>query len=229
MNYPEQRELFHTPAGADVYMTIRAGTNDHNTAYSCLDENEYDLPVGLSGIAWDIGGYIGAVTIGLALDNPDLRIVTVEPVPDNCDLLWRNVLAAGVEDRVALIRGAVGRHGKTVDVAYGYRGSEAAEHHAFVGNSTLALGTDHETIRYPALTVRDLLEHGVPDFVKIDTEGAEWDFFDSAYTSQLPLIVGEWHPIGGRTVADVAQLFPDHRYVTFTGPQAGPGGFRAVL
>ena len=223
IDYDEQREQFWTPGGHPVTLHIRAGTNDHNTAFSCLDEDEYALPSGLSGIAWDIGGYIGAVTIALALDNPDLRIITVEPVPANCDILWRNVLQAGVEDRVALIRGAVGAPGQFVDVAYGYKGSEAAEHHAFVGNSTLALGTDHETITYPATTVDELLEAGSPAFVKIDTEGAEWDFLPGI---SVPLIVGEWHPTKGDLGAFIA-LLPDYD-VVFTGPQVGPGGFRAT-
>ena len=225
--YPEHREPFWTPAGHPVTMHIRAGTNDHNTAYSCLDEDEYGLPSGLSGIAWDIGGYNGAVTVGLALDNPDLRVITVEPVPANCDIIWRNVLQAGVEDRVALIQGAVGAPGQLVTVRHSWGGSELAEHHAFVGNlSIIDPDATSEATVYPATTMDDLLEAGSPAFVKIDTEGAEWDFLPGVSALRVPLIVGEWHPTKG-AIGDFLALLPDYD-VVFTGPQAGPGGFRAT-
>ena len=227
IDYDEQREQFWTPGGHPALMHIRTGTNDHNTAFSIMDEDEYGLPSGLSGIAWDIGGYNGAVTIALALDNPDLKIITVEPVPANCDLLWRNVLQAGVEDRVALIRGAVGRAGQMVRVDYNWRGSELAEHHAFVGNlSIIDPNATSDTITYPATTVDDLLEAGSPAFVKIDCEGGEWDFLADAIPERMPLIVGEWHPAKGDIGAFMALL--DDYDVVFTGPQVGPGGFRAT-
>lgn len=221
-------EQFTTPAGAPVELEIRPETNDHNTAYSALNENEYDLPHGLSGVTWDIGAHIGSVSIALALDNPDLRVIAVEPVPSNANILLRNCLSNGVGDRVTLISGAVGRAGAKVRVDWNYRGNEAAEHHRYIGNSTLGIGTEHETLVYDATSVRDLLEHGRPSFVKIDTEGAEWSFLDSAFAAALPLIVGEWHPVDGHTIGDLIALLPNH-LVTFTGPQAGPGGFRAVL
>lgn len=218
-------EHFRTPGGASAWLHIRPDTNDHNTAFSALNEDEYRLPR-ISGTAWDIGAHIGSVTIALALDNPELHVIAVEPVPDNLLVASRNFMSAGIRKRVTLIAGAVGKG--DVTVAHGFRGNEVAEHHAYIGNSDLAVGTDHETVTYPGLTVRQLLDwHGIPALVKIDTEGAEWDFLDTPDTANLPLILGEWHPIGG-TIGEFIALLPHHD-VTFTGPQVGPGGFRAVL
>lgn len=219
-------EQFRTPGGKSVWLHIRPDTNDHNTAWSCLNENEYQLPP-LSGMAWDIGAHIGSATVAMALDNPELHVIAVEPVPDNLLAASRNFQTADIRKRVTLIAGAVGKG--DVVVRYGYIGSEHATHHAFIGNMSTLVPTDAtDSVTYAGLTVAMLLDwHGVPSLVKIDTEGGEWSFFDTDDTRLLPLIVGEWHP-GGGTQAEFRALLPHHD-VTFTGPVAGPGGFRAVL
>jgi hypothetical protein len=49
----------------------------------------------------DSAGEVRAVVgIALALDNPGLQVTIIEPVPDNCDLIERNIEANGVGDRV---------------------------------------------------------------------------------------------------------------------------------
>jgi len=219
-------EHFTTPGGKSVWLHIRPDTNDHNTAWSCLNEDEYALPR-ISGTAWDIGAHIGSATVALAVDNPDLRVIAVEPVPENAARIHMNARAAGVEDRVTIRAGAVGKG--PVSVRYDFTGSEHATHHAWIGNMTTLDPTDAaQSITYEGLTIGALLaEYGIPSLVKIDTEGAEWDFLDDKQAAMLPLIVGEWHPVGG-TIGDFIALLPHHE-VTFTGPQAGPGGFRAVL
>jgi FkbM family methyltransferase len=232
IEYALNTATFRTPGGHDAVMIYREGTNDWNTLWASLNEDEYLLPSNLSGIAFDIGGYLGSVGIALALDNPELRVWIVEPVPPNQGLIARNIEANGVGDRVTLIRGAVGQGGESVDVWYGYRGNEAAVHHAFVGNSSLAYDSSgalpHETATYTALGLRDLLVHGPIDFLKIDTEGAEWGFLDSHLLTEVETIVGEWHPVRGHVIGDMLALLDETHVVTFSGPQAGPGGFRAV-
>lgn len=230
--YPVVTDGFHTPHGRPVRMSYRLDTNDYNTLFATLDSDEYHLPKGLTGMALDIGGYLGSVGIALAVDNPDLHVVIVEPVPPNADLIRRNIEDNGVGDRVSLIEGAAGHGGETVEVWYGYRGSESLEHHAFVGNSTLAYEsspTAHESVLYVGKGLADFVaEYGPLAFVKIDTEGAEWAFLDSPAVKDVETIVGEWHPVRGHTQADMLALLDDTHEVTFDGPQAGPGGFRAV-
>src|SRR6185369_11814003 len=119
----------------------------------------------------DVGGYLGSVGIALAIDNPGLEVTIIEPVPPNADLIERNIAANGVGDRVYVIRGAVGDGTHPVTVAYGYTGDEAAEHHAFVGNSTLGLDHPGETVTY--IHPFTLAQIGERDFMKIDCEGGE--------------------------------------------------------
>lgn len=212
---------WRTPGGHPATFAYRDHTNDWNTLSSTMND-EYRVPT-LSGVAVDVGGYLGSVGIGLALDNPDLRVWIIEPVPPNQELIEQNIATNGVGDRVTLIRGAVGKG--SVDVNFGYRGNEAVEHHQFVGNSTLATDEEHETVTYRGITVAALLKQTGPiDFLKIDTEGAEWAFLGTPALSAVRTIVGEWHPVGGHTGADLAALMPAHE-VTLEGEH----GFRAVL
>lgn len=224
---------WHTPGGHPVTFRYREGTNDWNTITSIMaPEDEYGLPRDLSGVAVDVGAYIGGVAVALALDNPRLRVIAIEPVPPNADLTRHNAAANGAS--VEVFEGAVG-DGGLASVWWGYRGSEALEHHAFVGNSTLAYdhGGDmpHEETTYRSLTLASVVWQagGWIDWLKIDTEGAEWAFLASPAVEKVGTIVGEWHPVRGHEQGHMAELLlPTHR-VAFTGPREGPGGFRAVL
>lgn len=231
--YSKETGHYDTPNGRRVTMHYRTGTNDHNTLWASLNEDEYHLRgERFTGTAIDVGGYLGSVGIGLAVDNPDLRVVIVEPVPPNADLIESNIDANRLADRVTLIRGAVGKGGESVDIWYRFRGSESLEHHAFVGNSTLAYETtvlEHDTATYTAIGLADLTErYGPLALLKVDTEGAEWAFLDSPAIRDVATIVGEWHPVRDHTLGDLLSLLEPTHTVTADGPQAGPGGFRAV-
>jgi FkbM family methyltransferase len=212
--------MFDTPGGHHIWMHYRDGTNDWNTLTSSLTNDEYELPKGISGRAVDVGGYLGSVGIALALDNPDLDVTIIEPVPDNADLIERNIDENGLADRITLIRGAVGDG----IVHYGFTGDEAAEHHAFVGNSTLATPEQATgTVRYEPITLADL---GHVDYLKIDCEGGEWEFLE--YGADIPLIVGEAHAVRGLVGADIVDYLPDHDVTLIGGSPDGTCGFRAV-
>lgn len=225
---------YRTPHGQTVQMAFRHETNDFNTLNASLDEDEYGLPDGLTGTAVDVGGYLGSVGIALAVDNPALRVIIIEPVPDNADLIERNIALNGLGLRVTLIRGAVGKGGETVNVWYRYQGNPSAEHHAFVGNSTLAYDSGgelaHETATYRAIALRDLIaEYGPIRYLKIDSEGAEWSFLSDAPLTGVQEFIGEWHPVRGHVQSDITRLLGGTHDLTFTGPKDGPGGFHAVL
>ena len=228
--YPPAVATFLTPRGAPVTMHYRTNSSDWNTLYSALNEDEYGLrDRHLTGRALDIGAHIGGVTIGLAVDNPGLRVIAVEPVPDNARLLRENVAANGLADRVLVIEGAAG-HGD-VTVWYGYRGSETAEHHAFIGNSSLAYDNggagEHNEITYDGWSLSDLADDEL-SLVKIDNEGGEYDFLADAAVARCAVILGEWHNVRGHVQSDIADILAPTHDVTFSGPIGGPGGFVAV-
>lgn len=227
--YEIEQGQFRTPAGNAVTMLYRRGTNDWNTLNASLDQDEYKLPSGRSGNALDVGGYLGSVGIALAKDNPGLRVTIVEPVPDNADLIERNVALNDLTDRVTLVRGAVGKGGEQVDVWYGYRGTEVAEHHAFVGNSSLAYDNggalDHQERTYTGLGLAQFLPL---DFLKIDCEGGEWAFLDSPSVAEVATIIGEAHSVRGRKGRDIIDLLAATHDVTIDGDGEGTCEFWAV-
>ena len=225
--YEVRESVWRTPGGHEVRSLIRDGTNDWNTQNAIFADDEYGIPSGQSGVAIDVGAYLGGVSIAYALDNPEARVIAIEPVPPNVELIRQNIALNGLEGRILVIAGAVGTG--DVTVPYAYTGSESAEHHAFVGGSTLFDPTEaHETVTYPGLTLTRLVAGNDIAWLKIDTEGAEWTFLDDPAVANIETIVGEWHPYGGHTVGDMASLLGSTHVVTFSGPQAGPGGFRAV-
>ena len=224
---------FRTPNGNPVSVYVREGTNDWNTAQSALNEDEYGLAqMHLLGLALDIGAHIGTVSLALAVDNPELLVIALEPIPENADLLRRNVEANGVTDRVAIIEGMAGAWGWG-QVSYGFRNSETALHHAFIGNSALGQQGEHRTADVPSYDLNRLLS-GVPwyfRFAKIDCEGGEYDFLAASRDdlARVQEFRGEWHPLyGTRTRDDLRALLTETHEVTFTGPIEGPGGFRAL-
>ncbi len=206
-----------TPEGHAVRMTYRDHTNDWNTISSVMTNDEYGFH-GITGTAVDIGAHIGSATIAMLMDNPDLRVIAVEPIPENLMYLRLNLAQNDVMERCMVIEGMVG----TDVVEYGWDGPETATHHAWIGNATGLGGTATMTAR-PLLVTQAYL--GAVDFMKIDCEGGEWGFLDDP---DVPRIVGEWHPAGGYTQGDLLVRLPRHT-VAFTGPVAGPGGFQAVL
>jgi FkbM family methyltransferase len=228
MKYPIVEGSFRSPHGAPMRMAYRENTNDWNTLNATLTEDEYGLPSGLSGVAVDIGAYLGSVAIALALDNPGLEVIAIEPVWANADLIERNVAANEVWNRVKVVRGAVGA-GDAVTVAYGFKGTEASEHHAFVGNSTLGYGLTHDARVYKPITLQGLVDrYGDIAFMKIDCEGGEWPFLTGPL-ERVARIVGESHAIGGHKGGDIVERLAATHRVTVTGDPEGTVEFMAAI
>jgi len=223
-------------------MVYRLDSSDWNTLTAALTEDQYRLAdLDIKGHAVDIGGHLGSVGLGLAVDHPGLTVTIVEPVPDNVALLLTNIALNGLTERVEVIHGAVGPKDRTTTrVHYGFRGNESAEHHAFIGNIPFVMdgsdcpeSTPHDHANVKIYHLEDLLP---ADFIKIDCEGGEWPFMADAPTDAIPMWVGEWHPIPGHndgarnvgdTQAEFAALLPGFD-VTFRGPVSGASEFTAV-
>src|SRR3972149_5198942 len=173
---------FRTPRGLPVVMHYRRDTNDWNTLNASMTEDEYGLRAEhLSGLVLDIGAYLGSVAIAMALDNPYSRVLAVEPVPTTAPLAPLNGAGNGVQDRVVILHAAAGGPDDvSVTIRYGYRGEPHLEHHAFVGNTTLAsdYGGDEaheeEGIGVKALWCVDVFRVDCPNSMNEDCEGGEW-------------------------------------------------------
>ena len=237
-HHGQETRYWQTPNGNGVRLTYRADTSDWNTVSACLRNpydattgDEYRLPAGLSGWGLDIGAHIGSVTIGLLLDNPDMRVVAIEAVPDNVELIRRNLEANGLTDRCVLLAGAAWKGKGTIEVEYGYTGSEVAETHAYIGSIDPWMDAPgaKQTATVPIYSLADAIKAtGGEDFVwvKSDCEGCEHHFLKGAGLRKVGTISGEWHRRSGDPERFIGQLSKTHTVEWSEGIGGGP--FRAV-
>jgi FkbM family methyltransferase len=191
-----------------VTMGTRPSTVDHDVCYSSIVEDEYHVrqwdPFG--GWAIDIGAHVGAVTCALAYQNPDLRIVAVEIVPENVQMMKDNLERNGFADRVHILTEAAGgpdeisrtcfmRHRSHPKASTAY-----VNKHRFIGNSfwDTAVGGafDSEAVDIPTISLSGIMErYGIDEveFLKIDAEGAEWAFLLDHAVARVKYIIGEYH------------------------------------
>ena len=225
---------FTTPNGNTISLHIRGDTNDGALARGILETDEYDLKgLHLEGWALDIGAHVGAVAFALAIDHPNLRIIAVEPVPDNAELLRESVTSAGLADRIFVEEAAAGPVGtSTLRCHYGYTQGNAdanyVEQNRFIGNLWRKGPTDGSTaIDSPVVTIPGLMrKYDVADFrvAKIDCEGCEWKFLQGT-ARHIQEIIGEWHD---RRWDAVQRLLGDTHDLELITDYGGSGIFRAI-
>ena len=207
----------HSPGGHRYTMTVRPGTSDANTVLSCSGQHdEYSIPQGLEGWALDVGAHIGAATVPLLLDNPGLRVVAVEALPENAALLWANLERNGVCDRALLVHAAAG-DGTPQVLGYGTDGT-----HEFIGNTGNPQGG--RTVEVPGATLRGLMLLRGPaedepwQWAKLDCEGCEYPVLASPWVASLLHIKGEVH----RGWAPLLELLAPTHEVYGPGQDFGP-------
>lgn len=205
---------FVTPWGVEVEAFHRENTNDWNTLTACLTEDEYkvgSLPQGirLDGSvlsAIDIGGHVGGAT--LALLGRGYQVTTVEPLPENMEMIRKSVKRNGWHDRWTGISAAVNANRDSVTISYGDTATVSGAHHEYIG----VVGGDGRQTMVAGVTLNDLIESvatvngwfegspfadGMIDFLKIDCEGSEWAAFSTIHPHNLGKvrrIAAELHP-----------------------------------
>lgn len=218
---------YRTPKGNAALMTCRADTSDHNSIFSCMDEDEYGLKeLKLSGVALDIGAHLGGVSVGLALDNPNLRVIAVEALSANARLLQENVERNGVSDRVTVIHGIAGKKSGRGTVRWNFDQDESGQHHRFIANAHLVNSEQGEFEEADIVTLADLgVMAGEPiAFAKIDCEGGEYDFLDTGSVGIVAEYRGEFHA----GFARIERMLEATHNVTMSSGTPDFGGFRAV-
>lgn len=175
------------------------------------DDEMIDLLIPMiepGSLVLDIGASLGFYTVplGLAARDVGARVLAIEPVGRNCEIVRANVERNGLADVVSTLQCALGRAASTVTLHVEQGGT---------GNATVVTGLDpadvadhdrsgntrsSETVR--VLPLDDLpLPEALRDrrcsLVKIDAEGYEPDILAGAATfvaRHRPVIFAEYNP-----------------------------------
>ena len=159
-----------TIRGVDVL--IRPSTTDAAVVLASL-RGEFDdlfkaVPEARHGLIIDGGGYIGTAAIVFAKAYPDATVVTLEPSPDNYQLLLRNTAKY---DNIRPMNAALAPEEGSIslrDRGTGHWGHTIVSDPADAKTSVLA--------EVPAVTIDRLLElndKAAIDVLKLDIEGGE--------------------------------------------------------
>jgi FkbM family methyltransferase len=237
-----------TPNGHPAKMLVRNGTNDACCVYSLMNEDEYRLRGRrLTGWAIDAGSHVGTFAVALALDYPALRILAIEPVPENVEMIRQNLVLNHVQDRVEVIQACVGKKLGKATIHYGYQhyqddggcaSDEYCSQHRFVAETFENRGEPASTLEVQVVNLPYLVTAWEIEYVsllKIDVEGSEWGFLDSPCVKLIETVLGEYHnglPDSPWHKADARQamidlLSPTHTVNPFT-EKTEVGDFEAI-
>ncbi|MFE6646771.1 FkbM family methyltransferase [Nocardioides sp. NPDC057772] len=155
-------------------------------------------------VALDIGGQIGCFSTALARHAPKATIHTFEASPTTADWLRRNIAGNDLGERVFPRHLAVTEHVGIMEFADNGSGSGLNGVTAPAGSTTV--------VEVPCTTFGAAVAQagGRVDLVKIDTEGAEYDIVlssDPASWASVQRVVIEYHPVPGRSWAELARFF----------------------
>lgn len=141
----------------------------------------------------DLGGNIGLAALYFAIKYPQSRIVSVEPLPQNFQLLWRNLEGLISSRRCMPLQAAVWSSAKNLVADP----SKPAERYNAFAVREPAAGTsaDGPVSGLTMATIIGQSGFGAIDLVKIDIEGAETELFrgDLDWLTQTRAVAIEFH------------------------------------
>jgi FkbM family methyltransferase len=170
---------------------VRANSVDAHEAVTVLGGYEYPYAVlkeklPLQSVVLDIGAHIGAFTVYLQGQRPDLRVYALEPAADNFDLLAANLKLNDLAEVKAFPEAMTG--GET-QVFLSTAGSDSNAYHlSESGQSVSGIGLDDFLSREKI---------GQVNLLKMDCEGAEYDILSgSRHLHLISSIIMEYHKQG---------------------------------
>ena len=179
--------------GIDIY--YRTSTSDMTLIYEILlKKSEYNIPRQVNPkVILDIGGNIGITSIYLANKFPQAKIYSFEPLPDNYEILTKNIQSY---DNIEAFNFGLGSEDGDFDAYLNYDSENFGgvsfypEAEGVSENSSFKCKIKNINNAMKELNIKSV------DLIKIDTEGAEFDILTSLDTNILTnvsWITGELH------------------------------------
>ena len=214
---------FEGPGGLSAVFHYRLGTADENTILATYKEDEYNfVNTRPQPGDWmiDAGVYIGSTAILYAQLFPDAKVLCIEPLPENQELIRKNIDANKLTERITLIKGALWSTSEGKTKIFYRDASVVGSVHKFVGS---AFPDYHETVSPDGaeaqnFTLADVMAVCAMKRVrllKMDIEGAEYEVLKSVPISALEkiqTIVGEYH-----NITPGAEIYPRSKLYMLVG------------
>jgi FkbM family methyltransferase len=156
---------------ADHKVTYRRCTTDEVFVHSILMNQEYfraGYAPSPGDTIVDVGANIGTFTLAAKIAAPTATVIAVEPMPNNVELLRRNVTQNNLQ-YVTIVPVAVGARNDVVDI---YFGGDTGYHSLVLDRGLGMLRVQQVTLD----TLFDQNEITTCHLLKIDCEGAEFEF-----------------------------------------------------
>jgi len=184
----------------------RSGSSDIHIIYEILlkkgSKGEYWVPNNIyPEIIFDIGGNIGIASIYYANKFPNSKIYTFEPIKENFDILVKNTKPY---KNIQPFNTALGDLDGEIEM------NLSDNEDNFGGGSMYDVGIDtSKKVKVKIMKSSTFMEkHQIQsvNFIKIDTEGAEYDIlksFDSSVLNNVTWIIGKLHGVNDFKLLDI--------------------------
>ena len=208
---------------AQLKFMVRPSTDDRDIVGEVLNGEYYRRALsslGPGSAVIDVGAHIGTFTV--ASGARGARVLALEPIPANYQLLCANVAANDLGSTVEALQVAAWscEEPRALPVAHDSTGGSS-----FYYWDKTATGTEVECAR-----LDDLMDRaGIPvcDVLKMDCEGAEVEILRSLSEEawqRIRLIVAEYHLFADYSLEQLQELFTDHGFAVITHSDAPSKG-----
>lgn len=162
----------------------------------------------------DIGAHIGLFSIYAAILNPQIKIIALEPEPDNFNLMKENLKLNHIKNIVVKNMALVNNDQKDIILQL----SKNTHNHIVPLSNCHIVDSANKEISVPAVNLEKIIIKNKLDkigLLKMDIEGGEFDIFQNLNQntwSKIQNIAMEYHELGNNKRADLENIIRSHGF-----------------
>lgn len=185
--------------GKPIQMAVREGTNDLDVVRAVMVSDEYhvkDFNYKDGDIFIDLGAHIGTWSVLMAMRNPTFKVYSYEPLPENFDILCKNILSNRLTNIKPFNLAVSGTSEGKENIYYTDDSTPFGATHKFIGSD----GGSGKLIKIDRISLNDILSNlSKVRVIKSDCEGCECRGFrviTDENLDKIDYVIGEFHGRG---------------------------------